>query len=202
MEPQTLNETVTIDPTEQEVAELEPNLDFVGIHEIVRVINEYPGSTTREVARILKVDTRSIAARLHSYSNPKSTSIQRFKKIMQDGAYRFYPINYKITNGNITRSSGATIPVTIEGTEIYLKRVSPEELRDMERREKRGKYTEIIDALDVISVGEALFIPKDQVSDDGVRSTVRNWFKQTDLPEHKEFKNYTKENYLVVERTV
>lgn len=71
----------------------------INANTVVEVINSEPGLTGKEIASRLSSapSMKEKALAYSTASNLARAKVPKAKKVRQDGLYRFYPINYKLT---------------------------------------------------------------------------------------------------------
>lgn len=144
----------------------------VSIHALIQAINEAPGSSAAEIAAALGVHSSKVGGRLYALATQKTP---RIKRMLLDGYYRFYPFNYKLTTDPVHDKPGFT--VSVDGEAVRITKVTAEDIAEVERRKRRGKYAEIIDVLEELEPGEAIYVQKTRISGDGLRGAVKDYFK-------------------------
>lgn len=163
----------------------------ISTQELVKVVNEHPGLSSYEIAEQLQLDPKGISSRLFAMCNAR---VPQIKKLRVEGLYCFYPFRYEIEVDPVGERPFQTISMNGQPLRIY--KVAAEEMAQLERKRSRGKYADIVGALEELEVGSGLYIPAKGISFSGLTFSIRHLFKGSE----KKFEFSNGELYITAVR--
>lgn len=147
---------------------------MIELHQIIKLVNEEPGLSVREIAYKLDESTRKMSTRLWNLTHSASP---RLKQMKLDGSLRFFPLNYKLTSDPVRDKP--SILVNIGGEILRVTKASVEELKVIENNVNKGKYADLLEVIDTLNIDEALFIPRNRINRHGLRDVIHRFYKDT-----------------------
>lgn len=158
-------------------------------HDILAVVYDSPGLTATQIAERVGSTPQRVSSRLHAMKNAKTPEI---KGVNIGGSTCWYPFSAQVTVDPLQDKPGTVI--NVGGEPVRMVKMSAEELEELEREKPIGKYSEIIEALDTLEIGEALVFPRAQVQD-GIRHNIHGYFKS-----RKKFSNKNTASHIIIKR--
>jgi hypothetical protein len=145
----------------------------ISVAELVAAVTEHPGLSGYEIGEIIGKNPAKTNTRLHSICNARFPQI---KKVKVDGLYAFYPFSYQVEPNPFEERTFST--VNLDGSPLRLYKVTAEDLASIERQLKRSKYSEFLEVIETLEIGEGVATKKiKELSTHRLRDTLRETYK-------------------------